>query len=116
MRYPLVLLVLAVSLMVAIAPCQDKGTGVIQGTAYDLNGAVIRNTPISIENTNTGDAINMRTDGTGQYRAEVQVGRYRVIMRPSVGYPIGYEHSSFVIVPEQKVTINFRPKPLSISS
>jgi hypothetical protein len=95
---------------------QDKGTGFINGAVYDLYETVVPNVHISVENASTGEVSNFRTDDSGRYRAMVQPGRYRVVMRSSVGYPIGYEHSIFTIASGEKITINFRPKPFAISS
>jgi len=87
----------------------------IEGTVYDMHEALIVGVWISIENTETGEVRNLRTDEGGRYSANLQKGRYRVTMRAHPGYPPGYEHSSFVISSGEKVIINFRPKPFAIS-
>lgn len=94
---------------------QDKDSGVIEGRVYDLYEAVITNVPISIENVGAGQTINVRTDDSGFYTARIPPGRYQVSMSRSVGYPIPYQHACFTLNSAQKVIINFRPKPFSIS-
>jgi hypothetical protein len=94
---------------------QDKPSGTILGTVYDIYGAVIPNVRITVENTNTGEIQNLRTNEAGNYSVNVNPSRYRVVMQSSVGYPIPYTHSAFHISSNEKVMINFRPKPYSIS-
>jgi hypothetical protein len=94
---------------------QGEARGTIEGAVYDLYESVIVNVWISVENTRTGEIINLRTDDAGRYSTRVQEGRFRVTMRPSVGDPFFYEHASFSVSSNEKVTINFRPKPFSIS-
>ncbi len=94
---------------------QDHPGAMIEGTVYDMHEALIVGVWISIENTETGEVRNLRTDEGGRYSANLQKGRYRVTMRAHPGYPPGYEHSSFVISSGEKVIINFRPKPFAIS-
>jgi hypothetical protein len=109
------LLLLVFSWNLGTSLAEDNSTAIVEGAVYDMYGAVITNIPISVENTGTGDVINLRTDDSGRYSTRVQVGTYKVSMRPSVGYPIGYEHASFTISPAERVVLNFRPKPFSIS-
>jgi hypothetical protein len=45
----------------------------------------------------------------------VSPSRYKVILQPSVGYPVPYVHASFRVSSGEKVSINFRPTPLAIS-
>lgn len=98
------------------AAIQDQGASIIEGAVYDPREALIVGAWISIENMETGEFRNLRTDESGRYRASLQKGRYRVTMLAHPGYPFGYEHSSFLISSGEKVTINFRPKPFGISS
>lgn len=94
---------------------QGKESGVIDGRVYDLYEAAITNVLISIENLDSGELTRVRTDHAGGYSATVSPGRYRVTRSPSAGYPIGYVHAYFNISAREKVTINFRPKPFTIS-
>jgi hypothetical protein len=88
----------------------------IEGTIYDMHEALIVGVWISIENTETGEVRNLRTDEGGRYSASLQKGRYRVTMRLHPGYPFGYEHASFLISSGERVIVNFRPKPFAIVS
>lgn len=94
---------------------QVQGAAVIEGTIYDLYGAVIPGVRISVENADTGEIINLQTDDRGRYVTKVDAGHYVVSRYPSVGYPIGYQHARFAVSTGEMVLINFRPKPFSIS-
>lgn len=54
-------------------------TGSIQGTVTDPNGAVLPNTPVTITNTATGQAIKLTTSGSGTYASgPLQPATYEV--------------------------------------
>jgi hypothetical protein len=114
--HTLVLPFLLIACLYAVSQSQYK-PATIEGTVYDPHEAVFVGVTISAENVSTGEVISVKTDDVGHYSLEVAPGRYKVTMRPQVGMPTGYEHSSFYISPGENVLINFRPTAfLSISS
>lgn len=94
----------------------SQSIGIIQGMVRDLNGVAIPNMPVIAENINSGGVKAGKSNLNGEYRIFVEPGRYRLKLPSSVGYPTGAERSSFEVTSEEAVNINFRPRPLAISS
>jgi hypothetical protein len=77
---PLVLLLLAVCLPVAISAQTFRGA--IQGTVTDPNGAVVPGADVTITNTDTGLTRTIQTDSEGAYLAsELPIGTYQVTVK-----------------------------------
>src|ERR1700742_4108131 len=111
----IVSIILAGSFFAASDLAQSQPACVIEGTAYDISDQLITGFRVAIEDMNSGEVINLRTDNRAHYAAQVPPGQYRVIMRKNPVYPIEYIHSTFTLTAGEKVSINFRPLPFGIS-
>lgn len=95
----------------------DAKNGTIKGAVYDLNGAIIVNIPISVENVTTGESKIIKVDPSiGTYQVSVPSGRYRSRLIQAAGYPVGEDRASFEVLPGKDIVINFRPSPVAIIS
>ncbi len=79
-------IVLAVALLlVALAPglvAQSVTEGAIAGTVFDASSAVISGAAVTLQNTGTGETINLTTDSSGYFKAPlVPAGTYTVTIR-----------------------------------
>lgn len=90
--------------------------GVIKGSIYDSNSAVILNIPVLVENMLTGESRILKTDSDGIYSIDVPPGRYKVKLISVAGYPIGEDRASFSVSSGETIVINFRPTPVAIAS
>src|SRR5262245_34127023 len=65
-------------LAAAICPAQQDNASIL-GTVSDSLGAVVPSAQVSIQNQATAQAVNLSTDGNGNFFAPVlPVGRYRI--------------------------------------
>lgn len=95
----------------------DINNGTVKGAIYDLNGAIIINLPICIENVLTGETKIVKVDPmSGTYSASVPSGRYRARLIQIVGYPVGEDRASFEVPARKDIVINFRPTPIAVTS
>ncbi|MFN0110980.1 MAG: hypothetical protein ACKVZH_19140 [Blastocatellia bacterium] len=105
------------SVLFCLMSLNSVDNGTIKGAVYDLNGSLILNIPICIENVSTGETKILKVNGdTGNYSANVPSGVYRVRLVPIVGYPMGEDRASFFVHPKEEITINFRPTPIAVTS
>ncbi|MGH9508931.1 MAG: TonB-dependent receptor domain-containing protein [Terriglobales bacterium] len=75
----MLLLVLALSLLTPASLLAQLGSGQIEGTVTDPNGAVVSGAKITLMNTETGIARELTTGDSGGYRATaLQPGIYNV--------------------------------------
>jgi hypothetical protein len=75
----IVALAVAWMLMAAISPAQNRNSGEIRGTVSDPTGAVVPDTEITIQNTQTGVVTILKSDRDGIFDAESLIpGMYAV--------------------------------------
>lgn len=87
---------LVLSAAVAFA---QLGTGTIRGSVTDPQGGVVPNAQVTVKNTQTGVATNLKTDSQGlyvapslpigQYQVEVQVQGFETALRQNISLAVG---------------------------
>ena len=103
--------ILAVSLLIAVAPLYGQvDTGVILGTVTDQSGAVIPGANVTLKNQGTGLSVSMTTaaDGSFVFRP-VRIGAYTVEAQFK-----GFEtiqHRDVTVDVQQQVVVNFTLQP-----
>lgn len=73
------LFILALCLSPVVLNAQTYTEGAIAGTVFDSTGAVVPGAAVSIVNNGTNAQINLKSDGSGYYKApQLQPGNYTV--------------------------------------